>query len=98
MFCCDPFPQVNECGDISQGIESTGGHFNPHLKSHGSPDDTEKHAGDLGNVHIGNDGKGKIRLEVHNSFHVSEIIGRSLVLDSQEDDLVCVFLKNLFPC
>jgi Cu/Zn superoxide dismutase len=48
---------VHALGDTTNGCLSTGPHFNPNNKEHGAPEDTIRHAGDLGNITAGEDGK-----------------------------------------
>lgn len=73
---------VHQFGDYTGGCVSAGGHFNPSKKEHGGPNDENRHAGDLGNVVAGEDGKvsvditdAQIPLSGENS-----IIGRSVVV------------------
>ncbi len=47
------FPSLN----CSVCIMWAGPHFNPNNAEHGAPEDTIRHAGDLGNVTAGEDGK-----------------------------------------
>ena len=65
-----------------------GGHFNPHNAKHGSPSDTDRHVGDLGNLIA--DQKGASHYE-----HIDKviqlngpetIIGRSVVIHANSDD------------
>lgn len=70
---------VNECGDISKGIISTGDLFDKQLENKSS--NSERKAGDLGNITVESNGTGRIRLEVVGSFEVWDIIGRALVVD-----------------
>ncbi|GLH04884.1 Superoxide dismutase [Cu-Zn] [Gryllus bimaculatus] len=79
---------VHECGDISQGCESVGSHFNPGNTRHGGPGDEpeHRHAGDLGNIKADNSGRASFRL-MDNILKVQDIIGRSIVVTENEDDL-----------
>ncbi|XP_014626809.1 superoxide dismutase [Cu-Zn] isoform X1 [Glycine max] len=47
---------VHALGDTTNGCLSTGAHFNPNNNEHGAPEDENRHAGDLGNVNVGDDG------------------------------------------
>ncbi|XP_066574858.1 copper chaperone for superoxide dismutase isoform X2 [Amia ocellicauda] len=77
---------IHELGDLTQDCLSCGEHFNPHGKEHGGPQDTERHVGDLGNITAGSDGRASFRLD-DPQVKVWDVIGRSLVVDSGEDDL-----------
>ncbi|KAG7330462.1 hypothetical protein KOW79_006684 [Hemibagrus wyckioides] len=77
---------VHELGDLTLDCMSCGEHYNPFGKQHGGPQDTERHVGDLGNVQAGADGRAMFRLE-DSQLKVWDVIGRSLVVDSGEDDL-----------
>lgn len=78
---------IHECGDISNGCESLGKHYNPRNARHGSPDNSidERHAGDLGNIQVDNGGRAKFRF-ADNVLSVGEIIGRSIVVTERADD------------
>jgi Cu-Zn family superoxide dismutase len=81
---------IHECGDCTAiDGSSAGGHFNPTAKSHGSPVDAMRHAGDMGNIEA--DDSGKAHLEyVDNTISLegpASIIGRSVILHQHEDDL-----------
>jgi len=80
---------VHQYGDTTNGCISAGPHFNPTSMTHGGPNDDIRHAGDLGNVVAGADGIAKfeftdkcIKLVGDNS-----VVGRSLVVHANEDDL-----------
>ncbi|KAH9246995.1 hypothetical protein BASA81_015426 [Batrachochytrium salamandrivorans] len=76
-------------GVLTNGCASCGGHFNPFGKNHGSPQDAERHAGDLGNIVAGEDGVARVDLVDANIplFGPGTIVGRSLVVHDGEDDL-----------
>ncbi|KAE8707780.1 Superoxide dismutase [Hibiscus syriacus] len=80
---------VHALGDTTNGCMSTGPHFNPAGKEHGAPQDENRHAGDLGNITVGDDGTAnfsiidsQIPLKGANS-----IIGRAVVVHADPDDL-----------
>ncbi|XP_076829069.1 copper chaperone for superoxide dismutase [Brachyhypopomus gauderio] len=77
---------VHKLGDLTQDCMSCGEHYNPFGKQHGGPEDTERHVGDLGNILAAADGRATFRLE-DSQLKVWDVIGRSMVVDSGEDDL-----------
>ncbi|KAL1131342.1 hypothetical protein AAG570_010960 [Ranatra chinensis] len=80
---------VHEFGDNTNGCTSAGAHFNPLNKDHGAPEDTCRHAGDLGNVSAGCDGIAKVSI-VDKGISLCgpmSIIGRTAVVHADPDDL-----------
>lgn len=82
---------IHEKGDCSDpAAKSAGDHFNPHKGEHGGPDKAAHHAGDFGNLTVGEDGKGRLELEV-DSISVSQgdgaVLGRAIVVHEKPDDL-----------
>jgi copper chaperone for superoxide dismutase len=75
---------IHELGDISQGCDSCGDHYNPTNVDHGDQDNG--HIGDLGNIEIEENGWGDLVLE-SKRVKVWDIIGRSMVITSGKDDL-----------
>ncbi len=82
---------IHQTGDCSaEDFTSAGGHFNPTGAIHGGPDDAERHAGDLGNIEIGEDGSGMLML-TSDLITVGEgpnsVVGRGVILHAGADDL-----------
>ncbi|XP_015177860.1 PREDICTED: superoxide dismutase [Cu-Zn], chloroplastic-like [Polistes dominula] len=80
---------VHEKGDLKEGCKSTGPHFNPENNTHGAPGDTIRHVGDLGNIKANDAGEAVIDI-TDNIISLSgpnNILGRAIVVHSQEDDL-----------
>lgn len=81
---------VHEYGDMSEQCDSMCAHFNPYNKSHGGPDSTNRHVGDLGNLITNSQGVAKY--QTYDSMiklrgTKSNIIGRGLIIHEDEDDL-----------
>ncbi|XP_003941272.1 copper chaperone for superoxide dismutase isoform X2 [Saimiri boliviensis] len=77
---------VHQYGDLTKNCNSCGDHFNPDGTSHGGPQDSDRHRGDLGNVCADADGRAIFRME-DEQLKVWDVIGRSLIIDEGEDDL-----------
>ncbi|XP_020366739.1 superoxide dismutase [Cu-Zn]-like [Rhincodon typus] len=80
---------IHSFGDLTNDWISAGPHYNPDNEIHGAPEENNRHAGDLGNVEVNEDGLAKLDMEVQH-FHLTgihSIIGRSLVIHQNEDDL-----------
>jgi len=79
---------IHEFGDHTNGCTSTGGHFNPEKKSHGGPNDAERHYGDLGNIIA--DENGKVKATITDSLvsliGINSVVGRAFVVHADEDD------------
>ncbi|BEI85730.1 hypothetical protein CcaverHIS002_0600170 [Cutaneotrichosporon cavernicola] len=80
---------VHQWGDLSQGCNSTGMHWNPLNRNHGAPTDRNRHLGDMGNFEAGADGV--IHVD-HSDRRMSlcgrySIMGRAINLHVGTDDL-----------
>lgn len=80
---------VHEKGDLREGCDSAGPHFNPYMVNHGGPSDLLRHVGDLGNIHAGPDGIAHIdgTDRYLNLIGVRGAVGRTLVVHEKPDDL-----------
>lgn len=78
---------IHETGDITNGCESLGKHYNPRNSPHGGPHDDEnrRHAGDLGNIEANSKGRATFRFN-DKIISVYDIIGRSIVVTENADD------------
>ena len=80
---------VHECGDMSKQCESMCAHFNPYGESHGGPDSTHRHVGDLGNLETDSNGNAIYRTKdniIKLRGTKCNIIGRGLIIHADEDD------------
>lgn len=83
---------VHEAGDCADPeAKNAGGHFNPAGKMHAGTDTEARHAGDLGNIEVREDGIGDLvlttdLLNVHTG--ATSVVGRSVVFHAGQDDQV----------
>jgi Cu-Zn family superoxide dismutase len=81
---------IHEKGDCSAAdAASAGAHFNPAGMKHGGPSDTERHAGDFGNLTADASGNAKADfVDSHISFDgPTSIIGKGVIVHEKRDDL-----------
>jgi len=76
-------------GDFTDGFVTSGGIFNSFGRNHGTPDDEERMVGDLGNIEADESGVANVNIEdrLVKLIGPHSIIGRSIVIKSNEDDL-----------
>ncbi|CAB3402034.1 unnamed protein product [Caenorhabditis bovis] len=81
---------IHEKGDIGNGCMNTGAHYNPHKLTHGAPDDSNRHIGDLGNIETPANGR-DTPIAVSDSLASLSgqfaIVGRAVVIHEKVDDL-----------
>jgi Cu-Zn family superoxide dismutase len=78
---------IHEFGDLSDGCDSAGGHYNPTGVDHGDID--TGHVGDLGNITADSKGVAKFSIKAKR-IHLqgaTSIVGRAVVVHEGQDDL-----------
>jgi len=82
---------LHEKGDCSAAdAASAGGHFNPGGHQHAGPTSSAKHAGDYGNITVGKNGSGTLKLTLTGDdakVTVDQAVGKAVVLHEKKDDL-----------
>lgn len=80
---------IHEFGNLREGCQSCGAHYNPYGKTHGGPLDAERHVGDMGNLESDgvNDTLFKIVDTQIRLTGTHNVLGRSVVIHKDEDDL-----------
>ncbi|KEF60935.1 superoxide dismutase [Exophiala aquamarina CBS 119918] len=80
---------IHQFGDNTNGCTSAGPHYNPHGKTHGSPTDSERHVGDLGNIKTDAQGnaKGSVTDSLIKLIGEQSVLGRTVVSHAGTDDL-----------
>ena len=75
---------IHETGDLREGCKSCCAHYNPTNTTHAGLEGG--HAGDLGNIKTNQNGECIMNIKT-NKFIVDEILGRSIIIHQDEDDL-----------
>ncbi len=80
---------LQEFGDLTNGCESLGKHFNPFGRTHGGPNSPIKHVGDLGNITSSDKGEATvfIKSNAFSLYGTLGVVGRSIVIHRNSDDL-----------
>jgi len=80
---------IHEFGNLKEGCQSCGSHYNPFAKTHGGPADGVRHVGDLGNLEAdgANDTQFTIVDHLIKLNGEENVLGRSVVIHKDEDDL-----------
>ena len=78
---------IHEFGDMSEGCESMGGHYNPDGVDHGGEE--KGHVGDLGNITANEEGTASFSIQANRVELIGErsVVGRGLVVHADQDDL-----------
>jgi Cu-Zn family superoxide dismutase len=82
---------IHEKGDCSAADgASAGGHFNPGSHAHALPASSPRHLGDLGNIAVGQDGKGTLEI-IAAGANLKEgdpnsFMGRAVIVHEKKDD------------
>ena len=82
---------IHESGDCSSPDgKSAGGHWNPTGVAHGKWGEDEFHLGDIGNITVGEDGRGSIELttdlwEIGTGSDV-DVVGKGIIVHAGADD------------
>jgi Cu-Zn family superoxide dismutase len=75
---------IHETGDLREGCKSCCAHYNPDNTTHAGLEGG--HAGDLGNIKTDEAGVCDMTIRT-NKFIVDDILGRSVIIHDDEDDL-----------
>lgn len=80
---------IHEFGDLSDGCESTGEHYNPTSITHAGPEDNMRHYGDLGNLQSDANGNAMLVLtdQLVKLSGDTSVVGRGVVIHAGRDDL-----------